>query len=336
MSEGARKAPIQTHMAQGYKLCETEKRCRAVPLAHAGVVIMPPGVAARPARQRIEELQAQQANSALGKRTAWAQHRGSLAAVRAAAGMACQLPGCLAGGRAADQGGAAADDGYEEHDLYKDPAEQKAVVSKKPPWTRQNTVKHGSGSFEAARRPAKRNSVECAPRRIPHRGSIDATGRRAHISKAAVLAVANQVETGRLTTGDGGGKARLATVRNSQRQMFSTATTKRVPKTFRDTMKINGVREAVLSDARKLSPISAVMYASKLRLSVLPRLLAYPIVWVVVLIYAASATLARTRDLYLDAVGSDPFGGASHGHARCAHRHARALRPRTHLRSRTS
>ena len=142
-----------------------------------------------------------------------------------------------------------------------------------------------------------------------HRGSVE-QGRRGHLTKAAVRAVGNQVATGRCTYGDEPGKARMTAVRKSQRDLFSTSTAERVPKTYRDTMKINGVREAVLNDARRLSPISAVLHANKLKNSIVPRLFSYVIVWIVVGIYAGCATLARLRDRYGEFFGGDPFGDA--------------------------
>ncbi len=158
-----------------------------------------------------------------------------------------------------------------------------------------------------------------------HRGSLEAN-RRGHASNAAVRAVASQAHrtdlaaiagSSRLSEKSEATAARFTNVRKSQREIFHTATTERVPKTYSDTMKVNALRESLLDDARRLSPISAVMHATKLRSSIVPRLFAYPIVWLVVLIYMGCAALARSSrvfdvNVFGDAEERDgAFSGAS-------------------------
>ena len=152
----------------------------------------------------------------------------------------------------------------------------------------------GGGSAAAGRRPGG-----------GHRGSLE-QGRRAHATKAGVRAISHQFATGHADA-HGHGRARMTHIRKSQVDLFSTSTVQQVPKTYDDTMKVNAKREAYLQDARRFSPISAVMYATKLRRSIIPRLFSYPIVWVIILMYMACATLARTRDLYIERFG-DIFG----------------------------
>lgn len=170
--------------------------------------------------------------------------------------------------------------------------------------TRPRTEQH-RGSVQPAGARQHRGSLEIGR----HRGSCEADGaRKACASKAAVLAVANQVLTGRTSENY---RARMTHVRKSQRVLFATSNANRVPVTYQDTMKVNGRREAVLSDARKLSPISAVMHVSKLKKSIIPRLLSYHIVYVLLAIFALCAITARMRDLYIDELGGDIFGDES-------------------------
>ena len=76
-----------------------------------------------------------------------------------------------------------------------------------------------------------------------------------------------------------------------------------IPRTYRDTMKLADARDALLSDARRYSPISLVLNLCKLPQTVLARIIWFPIVWILLATYAIVATLTRLGHLTLGVAG---------------------------------
>lgn len=122
--------------------------------------------------------------------------------------------------------------------------------------------------------------------------------------------------------------------------------TKRVPSTYKDTMKVAAERDALLDDARRYSPsaachrprtlsarpslvptpvalterlrvrdplraVSLVLALNKLPQTVFARLIWFPIFWILLATYAAIATLSRTGVIDLGEPIPSAFDGAS-------------------------
>ena len=95
---------------------------------------------------------------------------------------------------------------------------------------------------------------------------------------------------------------RSVSSRGSSRAQFTKASekhvtdrdTKRIPSTYKDTMMVADTRDALLEDARRYSPISLVLALNKLHQTVLPRLACFPIVWILMAVYASVATCTHT------------------------------------------
>jgi predicted membrane chloride channel (bestrophin family) len=73
-------------------------------------------------------------------------------------------------------------------------------------------------------------------------------------------------------------------------------------------MKTNDWREQLLDDARRYSPISSVFHLRKLPRTVIYRMFAYPIVWVLISVYAAAATLTRLGIVDLGQLAAEEGG----------------------------
>ena len=94
--------------------------------------------------------------------------------------------------------------------------------------------------------------------------------------------------------------------RNSQ--VVVDRDTRHVPHTYRDTIKHDESRKKLLMFARLYSPIDLVVHFNKYAWTVLPRVLAYKLVWVILVVYAAVATLSRLGLLIQwGVVGSDEY-----------------------------
>ena len=85
----------------------------------------------------------------------------------------------------------------------------------------------------------------------------------------------------------------------------------RIPRAYKDTMKVAGERERLLRDARRYSPISLVLAFWKIPQTVLVRLVRFPIVWILVGVYAALAALTRTGAIDLGLVDSNEIEGSA-------------------------
>ena len=79
----------------------------------------------------------------------------------------------------------------------------------------------------------------------------------------------------------------------TQAHLVHDRDTKRMPRTYKDTMKVADARDRLLSDARRYSPISLVLMLNKLPQTVIVRLACFPVVWILVVTYALVATLCR-------------------------------------------
>ena len=94
--------------------------------------------------------------------------------------------------------------------------------------------------------------------------------------------------------------------RNSQ--VVVDRDTRHVPHTYRDTIKHDESRKKLLMFARLYSPIDLVVHFNKYAWTVLPRVLAYKLVWVILVVYAVVATLSRLGLLIQwGVVGSDEY-----------------------------
>lgn len=85
-----------------------------------------------------------------------------------------------------------------------------------------------------------------------------------------------------------------------------------IPQTYKELMRTNDWRERLLDDARRFSPISSVFHLSKLKQTVIMRMLYIPMVWIVIATYAAVAALTRTGHISL-AVLEDFSSGSFEG-----------------------
>ena len=72
----------------------------------------------------------------------------------------------------------------------------------------------------------------------------------------------------------------------SASNLVTTGDAVRVPRAYKDTMKMAATREKLLHDARRYSPISLVLKLNKLPQTVFARLVRFPIVWVLICNYA--------------------------------------------------
>lgn len=207
--------------------------------------------------------------------------------------------------------GSGEDDGYAENSMYKmrgtkertTPSGQTAMCNEVP------AAKH-KGSIIAclpgirqcvarAQRSSVRRANSVAGDFARHQDCSESSTKRAKFETGGSCDRMRTVRPGTFGRGltddeQRATRVRMTKVRTSVGDLFHTATVEEVPKTFADTMKLNAMRESVLQDARRLSPISAVMHASKLRISIVPRLFSYQIVWVVLVVYVACATFARS------------------------------------------
>ena len=77
-------------------------------------------------------------------------------------------------------------------------------------------------------------------------------------------------------------------------------------------MKVAHMRERLLADARRYSPISLVLNLQKLPQTIFSRLIFFPIVWILMLTYAAVAVLTRMGYIDIAAYVGDSEEGLDH------------------------
>ena len=72
-----------------------------------------------------------------------------------------------------------------------------------------------------------------------------------------------------------------------------------VPQSYAELMETNDMRERLLDDARKYSPISSVFHLNKIPQTVVWRMMTFPLVWIIVSVYLSLALLTRNAIIHL-------------------------------------
>ena len=107
-------------------------------------------------------------------------------------------------------------------------------------------------------------------------------------------------------------RANFDTVKSVSNGQIRDRDALQIPRAYKDTMKVAHMRERLLADARRYSPISLVLNLQKLPQTIFSRLIFFPIVWILMLTYAAVAVLTRMGYIDIAAYVGDSEEGLDH------------------------